>query len=830
MPHNGLNTTEAAARLKQYGYNELPGSRPKTVWRIALEVIKEPMFLLLIGCGTVYMLLGDYREGIILLSTIFIIIFISFFQHRKTEKALEALKQLSSPRALAIRDGKEVRIPGREVVPGDLLHVCEGDRVPADAEILETTHLQVDESLLTGESAPVLKPLSAPVFSGTLVVQGVALARATHTGPAAELGKIGVSLGKINTAPTRLQREMKKLIRTLLLIGAALSIAVVLSYYFTRGHFLEALLLGIASAMAILPEEFPVVLTIFLALGAWRLSRKKVLVRQPAAMETLGSVTVLCSDKTGTFTQNKMEVKAVYTAGQLFLRDQFTHSGTAVASLIATAHAASAERSFDPMEKAIAEVYPLLNAGAIRTRLIKEYPLHQDLLAMTRVLQAEGETNYTASCKGAPEAVFRLCGLPADASARWMEAVHQMAAMGLRVLAVASSSGSADVLPEHQTGFSFTLSGLVGFEDPLRPEVPEAVAVCRQAGIRVIMITGDHAATALSIARQAGMHTADEVITGDALQNMSDDELLRRCRTTQVFARILPQQKLRIVQALQADHQTVAMTGDGVNDAPSLKAANVGIAMGGKGTDVAREAASMILVDDNFASIVSAIRSGRIIFDNLQKAMSYILAIHVPIIGLALLPAFIPVLPLLLLPVHIVFMELIIDPVCSVAFESEQPEKGVMERPPRDAEKKFFGAGKILLSLLDGALLLMMVLGVYLLSLHEGHTDGEVRAITFSALIIGNIFLILSKLSSTRSFLHVFRERNWAAIGIPFGAAGMLLLTLIIPGLRAVFDFEFPGYKHFIVSIAGAAGMLILLEVIKLIRLRSLRKKTAALR
>lgn len=823
MP-NGLSQTEAAAQLKLHGFNELPSAKPKNIWRIALEVVKEPMFLLLISCGVLYMILGDYKEGGILLSTIFVIIYITFYQYRKTEKALDALRQLSSPRALVIRDGKELMIAGREVVPGDTIILHEGVRVPADADLIDALNLSIDESLLTGESAPVLKNVhdqTVQVFSGTLVVQGRGMAKVVSTGVKTQFGKIGTSLENIVQDETRLQKEMKVLIRNLFIFGAIISVGVVVAFYFTRGHFVKSLLSGLSSAMAILPEEFPVVLTVFMALGAWRLSKKNVLTRKPSAIETLGSATVLCSDKTGTITQNKMEVAAVHIAGATIYKTAFHDQRGTMSALITTAYHASQADSIDPMEKAIGHSFHELFTGTDDQKLIREYPLSKSLFAMTRVLQSSDAAKQTISCKGAPEAIFTLCKLSKEESDQQLAAVQEMAGRGYRVLAVAQGVAASQSLPETQEGFDFRYQGLLAFEDPIRAEVPQAIKECNAAGIKVVMITGDYPATALSIAQQIGMDKNGKLLTGDQLKAMSDEELRKEIIHVNIFARVVPEQKLRIVQAFKANREIVAMTGDGVNDAPALKAADIGIAMGSKGTDVAREASSLVLLDDNFASIVGAIRAGRKIFDNLQKAMSYIIAIHIPIIGLTLLPAFISSLPLLLMPLHIVFMELIIDPVCSVAFETEQEEKGIMNRLPRKPDEQFFGKRKLFTSALKGLLLLLMVIGVYFLSIHEGHTDGEVRAIAFSSLIVGNIFLILTSLSASRSFMAVFTERNFAAIIIMVVAIAMLLLVITVPSLRHIFSFDFPGYQHFLSSFAGAAGILILLELVKFFRQRT---------
>jgi Ca2+-transporting ATPase len=819
---SGLSLAEAKRKLKTEGPNELPSSKPKSLWLIALEVVKEPMFILLISSGLLYITLGDTIEGVVLLGTIFIIIFITFFQHQKTEKALDALKKLSSPRALVLREGIEMRIPGSEVVTEDILLLQEGDRVPADAVLLEVTNLLVDESMLTGESIAVHKSIdkaeidsTCKVFSGTMVIQGKGKARVIATGSKTEFGQIGVSLSGIRQEATRLQLEMKEFIRTLFIIGVLLSIAVFLAFYVTRGNWMESLLNALASAMAILPEEFLVVMTVFTALGAWRLSKIHVLTRNPAAIETLGATTVLCTDKTGTITQNKMDIAMVFDGMTMYNKEMLASQPETILPLLKHAYLASHPDAIDPMEKAIAKLYTAYSLPqASSLKLIKEYALSKQLMAMTRVVVDPHSNLHDVASKGAPEAIFSLCNIT-ELSPYW-GALNQLASNGYRVIAVAKAK-MPEALPENQQSFEYELLGLLAFEDPIRKEVPRAVALCKKAGIKVVMITGDYPVTARSIARQIGLPN-EYLLTGEELKTLSEEELSSMIHNITIFARVAPEQKLKIVQALKTNQEIVAMTGDGVNDAPALKAAHIGISMGKKGTDVAREASSLVLLDDNFASIVSAMRLGRKIYDNLQKAMSYILAIHVPIIFLALMPAVFPSLPILMMPLHIVFLELIIDPVSSIAFEYEQEERQLMSRQPRKVNEKFFGLNRIFGSFFQGLLLLFMVLVVYFIAAREGHTEPEIRAITFAALIIGNVFLILSLLSKTRSFFAVFKEKNYTVLIIISVAVAMLFMTISIPWLASLFNFQFPGYRHFIISLCGATILLCIFEIIKWIK------------
>jgi Ca2+-transporting ATPase len=819
---NGLSNEKAIEGLRHWGYNELPTAKEKSFVRIAIEVIKEPMFLLLIGAGTLYMILGEFQEGLVLSLAVILIIIITFYQYRKTTKALESLRKLASPRALVIRNGVECRIPGREVVPGDVLLLREGDRVAADAILISAEGLTIDESLLSGESVAVQKngQRKEKVFSGTLVVAGRGLAEVCATGIHTELGTIGTSLASIETNETRLQKEMRSVIRMLLVLGVLTSVLVVLAFYWTRGNFLRALVNGLASSMAILPEEFPVVLTVFLALGAWRLSKKNVLAKTAATIETLGSATVLCADKTGTITQNKMEVAALYNGKELLLRETFSEKPQHFKELIHAARTASGTSSVDPMELAIGSLHSQwIEDDGSRVSVIKEYPLSDELLAMTQVVGNIDEKEWLVAAKGAPEAIFELCRLPQHEIEKHSTALREMAGRGYRLLGVAKATVNAMALPEKQHSFSFRWVGIIGFEDPVRPELPQAIQECYTAGIKIIMITGDYPDTAKNIATQIGLHHNNHVVTGTELDTMDDKTLKNTIENTAVFARIRPQQKLRIVKALQENGEVVAMTGDGVNDAPALKAAAIGIAMGQRGTDVAREAADLVLLDDNFASIVGAIKSGRRIFDNLQKAMAYIMAIHIPIIGLVLIPALWLGMPILLLPVHIVFMELIIDPICSVAFESEMAERGIMERPPRPVAARFFGWNKILISLFKGAALLVMVVAVYFVSVNEFHSENEARSITFAALILGNIFFIFSSLSTTRGVWAIVKEKNYAALGIAGSAFVVLLMVLFIPGLQQLFGFSNPGAIHYLPSLAGATCLLFILESMKWLKI-----------
>ncbi len=803
----GLTSEEAARLLGTEGPNELPTAKKRNLLQQAWAVVSQPMLLLLLGAGTVNFLLAEPLDGAILMSFVVVVIAISIVQEHKTENALAALRDLSSPRALVLRDGRQQRIAGRDVVRGDVVLLSEGDRVPADAALFDCVNFSVDESALTGESVPVRKAaipvgpdLGRPggdatpwVFSGTLVVKGHGMALVQETGSGTELGRIGTALRTIEPERTRLQREIDRLVGVIAVIGVAAAAIVVVAYGLTRGRWLEGLLAGIATAMAMLPEEFPVVLTVFLALGAWRMSQRHVLTRRAPVIETLGSATVVCVDKTGTLTTNSMTVRELVVDGLVHVLDdrplpeQF-HSIGEFAVL------ASPIDPFDPMDRAFKDLGRdyLTNTEHLHGdwELVREYSLTEHLLAFSHVWRSPDHRRYVIAAKGAPEAIADLCHLAPDAREAVIRQVESATAGGLRVLAVARARFSqADPLPTGQHDFDFEFLGLAGLYDPVRPGVSEAIAECARAGVRVVMITGDYPGTALAIAREVGFEHAAGSITGPELDVMSDDELARRIRTVYVFARMVPEQKLRLVRALKANGDVVGMTGDGVNDAPALRAADIGIAMGARGTDVARESAALVITDDDFASIAGGIRRGRGIFDNLRKAMAYIIAVHVPIFGMAVIPVFVGGWPLVLLPVQIAFLQLIIDPACSIVFEAEEIDPKIMDQPPRRPGAPMFSRRVLTIAALQGLAALAAVFGVYLWSVLDNRPDDVVRSITFATLLVGNLALILVNRSWRLSIWQSFRERRNPTLKWILAGAALLVVLLTVPSLRNAFHF-----------------------------------------
>jgi len=831
-PQTGLSEREAAERLKRDGYNDIPSAERRSPLRVVLGVLREPMFALLLGAAAIYLTLGNLLEAALLAAFATMSVSVAVIQETRSERVLEKLRALSSPRALVVRDGSYRRIPGREVVTDDLMLIAEGDRVPADATVVRAVGLQVDESLLTGESVPVRKTsadegsaLQNPggddlpfIFAGTLVVSGTGSAIVTATGAHSAIGKIGRSLASIEIEPPRLHAQVRRVVQVAAIAGLGLSVAAVLLYGFLRGSWVDALLGGIGIAMSMLPEEFPLVLSVFMAMGAWRISRERVLTRKAAAIETLGAATVLCTDKTGTLTMNHMSVAQLQTLEESWVAAVGTEHAPLsqpLVKLVEIALLASALEPLDPMERALAEFAAACMQKDPRDQgaLVHEYPIRPELLAMTKVWKHADRAIYVVCAKGAPEAISALCRASEPQKEAISRLTERMARNGMRVLGVAYAEHQDHELPPTPERFQFHFLGLLGFADPLREGAREAIRECQSAGVRVIMITGDYPATAQAIAHQAGIESRG-IVTGDELEALSDASLGERIKVASVFARIAPQQKLKIVNALKAAGHVVAMTGDGVNDAPALKAAHIGIAMGGRGSDVAREASSIVLLDDDFGSIVRALRLGRRIYDNLRKAMIYIVAIHVPIAGLALFPLLLGQ-PILLTPMVIAFIELVIDPTCSVILEAEREERNIMSRPPRDPNSPLLAPALLVWGLVQGVLAFVCVAAVFFVAELRGLSEPEMRAITFVGLIAANIALILNNRSFGPSLFMAMARPN-TAMWCSFGAtAGLLALILFLPAARSLFGL---GYLHFddvLACIGLAAGLLLMLELIK---------------
>jgi len=836
---SGLTESEAQKLLKIHGYNEIPSSEDRTIFNILKGIVKEPMFLLLVACGVIYLLLGNRLEAQMLLAFVFIMMGITFYQQRKTERALQSLKNLSSPRAIVIRNWKEQRVSGREIVPGDIVVLAEGDRVPADGVIVSCSNLYIDESLVTGESEPVRKKAqkteietssqetSYLAYAGGLVIRGHGLMKVTGTGYETAIGKIGKSLQSIEPARTLVQIEIENLVKRFSISGLILCTIVVVSYRLLNYNWLNGILAGLTLAMAILPEEFPVVLTIFFALGAWRMSRHNVLTRKIPVIETLGAMTVLCVDKTGTITTNRMEVKGLYTEGEFLIltENSVSHLSENFHRLIEFGILASLERPFDPMEKAFRNFANRYLSGTEHIHenwtLVQEYYLSDELFAMSNVWKSPDGNDYTIAVKGSPEAIVDLCHLTQTVQKEIESVVKKMAEQGLRVLGVASARFvQGKVLPKNQHDFKFDFIGLVGLMDPPRENAENSIKLCKKAGIKVIMITGDYPATAVNIAKRIGLEPIHRIVTGQELLEMDDMALMENIENINVFARIMPEQKLRIVDMLKKKGEIVGMTGDGVNDAPALKSAHIGIAMGERGTDVARESADIVLLDDDISSIVKGIETGRTIFDNLKKTVSYIISVHVPIIGMSLFPVLMG-LPLVLGPVHIVFLEMIIDPACSTVFEAEPSERGIMEKPPRKLNESLLDGRTFLFSILQGVVVFGVVFTIFLLALARGHDEARSRAITFITLIISNICLILANRSRVDTAFSKTLFSNRPLIYVVSGALIFLFFVIINPFLQNLFKFSYVDLHDVMFCVIAGFASILWFEGIKYFRRNS---------
>ncbi|MCR5882007.1 cation-translocating P-type ATPase [Rhizobacter sp. J219] len=801
LSEQGLSDPEAQVRLRRDGLNRLPPPEHKSTLRVIASAGAQPMVLLLVACTVLYGLLGDVFDALALAVSICAVIGISAYQELRTQRVLEALRDLASPRSTVVRGGVVRRISSQEIVVGDRLLVEEGDRLACDATLVDAHAMRTDESMLTGESMPVDKHPGdaehAQLHAGTLVVQGDGVALVTATGARTALGRIGGSLAGVAPRESRLQAELKRLVRAVAVLALVTCVIAAMVFAWREGSWSAGLLVGLTLAMAIVPEEFAVVWTVMLALGAWRLARLQVLTRQPQAIEALGATTVLCVDKTGTLTANQMEVAGLQTAdGRVCERRPGDAPAEAFMPLLRMAAQASVAESLEPMDQAIFRLLPAAERaherGAVllaREGVTPGRPfVRQCWQPAPAGASGEGPAAVVV-LKGAPEAVFALCGhvpesLPAQVQA-WAE-------RGMRVIAVASvGCDDATRLPEA----GYTLHGLLAFHDPLRGDVPAALRACHEAGVRVVMITGDSPTTALAIARDAGLVPPGEapagtsrVMTGAQLDEANEAQLEGLVQRVAVYARVTPAQKLRIVQALQRRGEVVAMTGDGVNDGPALRAADVGVAMGGRGTDVAREAAALVLLDDRFASLVDAVRSGRRVFINLQKAIGYLFAVHVPIVGLSMLPLLGG--PVLLLPLHVVLFELIIDPACSLVFEAEPASAKSMQVPPRAANAPLIGLPALGRALGVGAVALGFVALVQWAARSAGASDDELRLAGIASVIVGN----LAMLQWFRGGGHMPRHGNQAFHALLFGVCVLSALVLLVPPVASAFGLPALGW------------------------------------
>jgi P-type Ca2+ transporter type 2C len=789
---SGLSDDEARARLARDGPNRLPRGPRRGLLRITLEALLQPMILLLLATTLAYALLGSGTDAIGLLVSVLLIAVIAVYQQQRTERVLDSLRELSSPRSRVVRGGRLLRIASQELVRGDLLLLAEGDRLACDAMLVQAHSLLLDESMLTGESAPVLKhargDASRPpadeqqVRAGTLVVQGDGEAIVSATGAFTALGRIGTSLAQIVPRPSRLQAELKRVVRGVALAAVLICLLAAFLYAARQGSWVNGLLVGLTLAMSLIPEEFAVVWTVLMALGAWRLAQRQVLTRQPQAIEALGTTRVLCVDKTGTLTVNRMALVALATADAQADVEPGGAAPPHFAALLDTAARAGSDDGIEPMDRAVVQLRERSCSAALPpARMVQREGVAPDRLYVTHWWCSENGAGLLA-VKGAPEAVHPLCDFDAAGAAAADRQAAAMAAQGLRVLAVAQAAWDAGAVAP-PTLPRLRWCGLIGFLDPLRSDVPEAMAQCRAAGIRVVMITGDAPLTALAIARHAGLTESGgdgepmQGLTGSEVVALDDAALEAAMSRTAICARITPEQKLRIVRALQRRGEVVAMTGDGVNDAAALRAADIGVAMGERGTDVAREAASLVLLDDSFASLVAAVRMGRRIFLNLKKSVGYLLAVHVPIVGVALIPVLVGG-PQLLLPLHVVFLELLIDPACSLVFEAEPEPPDCMTQPPRPAHVGLMSWAALWQALAVGGAGLAAVVAVQFGVRAAGWGDEWSRGAALGSVVLTNVAMLVWFRTGARSLRQHAGNRAFAWLLAALAAACGLVLGI----------------------------------------------------
>lgn len=844
-PH-GLTASEARRLQERHGKNELAQAKKESFFAKALKIICEPMFLLLIMAATIYFILGEPQDGAVMLVFVAGIISIEIIQEWKTDRTLNALKELSAPRCTVIRDGIEVEIASVDLVPGDIMLIHEGVKIPADGFIIKCSDLYVDESSLTGESEGVEKVASEGVesvppegahnvhldfekqssgywrkdycYAGTLVTQGSAMVQVDNIGAMTEYGKIGANVASAPDSPTPLQKQTRTLVMACGGIAAVLFVSVGAATYFNipdqafGDRITGSILSGITIAMAMIPEEFPVILIVFLSMGAWRLAKKNSLVRKLPSVETLGAVSVLCVDKTGTITMNQMAVQDAWAV------DGNTDLLCEVMGL------ACETETYDPMEKAMlayCETLGISKEHLFSGFMITEYSFSNELKMMGHVWRHDGEIIIAA--KGSPEKILALCSLNERERGRIEEKAAEMSRNGLRVIAVATAKPENEAaVPKRLIDCRLSFQGLIGLTDPPRENVREDIAACVKAGIRIVMITGDNGLTAKNIAQRAGIPGSDKVITGDELNAMADEELRTRVKSTNIFSRVIPEHKMRIVKALKDNGEIVAMTGDGVNDAPALKYADIGIAMGKRGSEVAREAADLILMDDNFSTIVDTIKDGRRIYANIRKAVGYVVTIHIPIALAALLAPVLGINPsdLFLLPLHVVLLELVIDPTCSIVFERQPAELDVMDHPPRSQQENILGATTLLKSMVQGLVIFAASFGTYYYLITQ-HADNSTLARTMGLVIIifANLFLVQVNSSDTGFAVTAAKQlvKDKVVLIANIGTIVGLLLILYTPlsGFLKLTPLS-PG--QFFTAFLTAAASVVWYEAIKAIK------------
>ena len=812
FPFTGLSDAAVDVSRTAHGDNTLEAHERSGFWKALWTAVTEPMFLLLVAAATIYFILGELGEAWFMLGAIVLVSTISFYQDQRSRKALEALAQFTQAKARAIRNNVVVELSTEELVVGDHVVVNEGELLPADGLVVHANDFAVNESILTGEPFSVHKDTAggtkSEVFRGTQAVGGLAVVRITQVGAASALGKIGTSMTAITESRSPLEQQISRFVRNMAIVGAAFFLVVWGLNFHASGDVLDSLLKGLTLAMSILPEEIPVAFTTFMALGAWRLMKLGILVKHAKTVETLGSATVICTDKTGTITENRMELAALHVKDEPEARGPDEWDNDAVRHLIRTAMWASEPVPFDPMETALHKAYGATCTEDERPafRMVHEYPLSGQPPMMTHIFARDGGARIIAA-KGAPEAILACSTLNATERAAVLAQVEALAEKGYRVLAVGETTQEGDIWPAEQQQFRFTYLGLVAFHDPPKKNIAQVFSSFREAGIRVNIITGDNALTTTAIAKAVGFTVEGRALGGDEVLAMSDAELDVALRTSNLFTRMFPEAKLRVVKALKAQGHVVAMTGDGVNDGPALKAAHIGIAMGKRGSELAKEAAALILLDDDLGRMVDAVAMGRKIYGNLKKAIQYIISIHIPIILTVALPLLLGWLyPNIFTPVHVIFLELLMGPTCSIAYESEPLEAGSMQRKPRRMDLTFLSWGELRTSLMQGLMITAGTLFCYQWGVRHALGEDMTRTLVFTALVVANITLTLVNRSFEHSIWSTLQYRNRLLRGILAGTVLLLVALLYVPLFRDFFQLASPDTS--LLALASGVGLL----------------------
>lgn len=828
MPTNhfnskGLTNDQVQLAREKFGSNTLNFKKENTFLSTLKRIANDPMVILLLVASSIYFISGKIGDGIFLAAAIVFQTSISLYQYSRSKNALEKLKAFSQPTCKVIRNGKEEEIKSEDLVVGDYLIVEEGTAITADGTIVHSNDFSVNESILTGESFAVFKDKSKEdhfIYSGTNVASGLAIAIITAIGNETKLGKIGSSLESITEEKTPLENQITNFVKKMAIIGAVVfSIVWAINYWQTQ-NILQSLLQSLTLAMSILPEEIPVAFTTFMALGAWRLMKMGIVVKQMKTVETLGSATVICTDKTGTITENKMSLAKLYLLSKNTISEPSQSITEQEKELLTLAMWASEPIPFDPMEIALHQSYHELieNDKRPQYKIVHEYPLGGKPPMMTHIFENDKGDKIIAA-KGAPEALINSSKLNDSEKIQIHTAIENMAKEGYRVLAVGVSNFEGNKYPKNQQEFPFHFKGIVAFYDPPKENIQKVLEDFYAAGIDVKIITGDNAATTTSIAKQIGFKDFDKTISGDELMKLNETDLQSCVMNTAIFTRMFPDAKLKIINALKANNQIVAMTGDGVNDGPALKAAHIGIAMGKKGTEIAKQAASLILLEDDLSKMVDAIAMGRKIYTNLKKAIQYIISIHIPII----LTVFIPlalgwIYPNIFSPVHIIFLEIIMGPTCSIIYENEPIEQNTMQQKPKALTTTFFNWKELSVSIVQGLVITLGTLFVYQYSITNGYNETLTRTMTFTVLIAANIFLTLVNRSFYYSILTTLQYKNNMVLFIVLITIGIVALILYVNPLTTFFEFESLNILQLLVSVGVGFVSVIWFEIVKWIK------------